>query len=137
MLTTHESTRERGQSLVELAISMPLLLLLMLGTIDMGRVFFDYIDMRNAAVEGATYGSRKPADTAGITAAVMAHGLPADSSVSVSTSGDCATPNGAGNISVTASRIWTPISLGVLQVIGKDVSWSFTINAKSTMRCLT
>src|SRR5262249_28164011 len=50
---------ERGQGLVEFAVAMPLLLLILLGTIDMGRVFFDYIEMRQAAVEGATYGARR------------------------------------------------------------------------------
>ncbi len=52
--------RSRGQSLAELAISLPLLLLMMLGTIDLGRAYFDYIEMRNGAFEGARYGSQNP-----------------------------------------------------------------------------
>jgi Flp pilus assembly protein TadG len=129
--------RERGQGIVEFAISMPFMLLILLGTIDMGRVFFDYIDMRQAAIEGATYGSRRPTDTAGITAAVKAHGLPADATITVATSGDCATPTGLGDVKVTASRVWTPISLDALKLVGADGDWSFTVNASSTMRCMT
>ena len=56
--------RETGQSIVELALTLPVLLLLLLGTVDVGRVFFDYIEMRNAVSEGATYASRHPTDTA-------------------------------------------------------------------------
>ena len=34
--------RRRGQSMVELALMMPLLALIMVGTLDMGRMFFYY-----------------------------------------------------------------------------------------------
>jgi Flp pilus assembly protein TadG len=129
--------RERGQGIVEFAISMPLMLLIMLGTIDTGRMFFDYIEMRQAAVEGATYGSRKPTDTAGISAAVIAHGIPADATVAVTSDVGCTTSNGVGDVKVTASRVWTPVSLDALNLIGAGVKWSFTMNASSTMRCMT
>jgi len=116
---------------------MPFMLLILLGTIDMGRVFFDYIDMRQAAIEGATYGSRRPTDTAGITAAVKAHGVPPDATIAVSTSGSCTTSKGVGDVKVTASRVWTPISLAALNLVGANGTWSFTVNASSTMRCMT
>lgn len=48
---------ENGQSLVELAISMMFLLLLVAGTIDLGRAFFTYIALRDAAQEGAAFAS--------------------------------------------------------------------------------
>ncbi len=70
-------SRGKGQSMVEMAIVMPLLCLIMLGTLDVGRVFFDYIQMRNAAMEGAIYGSRNPSDTPGITQRVTDHGVQA------------------------------------------------------------
>src|SRR6266542_3411699 len=59
---------QRGQGMVEFAISLPFLLLIMLGTIDMGRMFFDYVDLRSAAVEGAQWGSHNTADTCAISA---------------------------------------------------------------------
>jgi Flp pilus assembly protein TadG len=127
----------QGQSLVELAFAMPLLLLLLLGTIDMGRMFFDYIEMRNAAAEGATYGSRNPTDLAGITAVVTGHGIPADATVDVATSGDCTTRGGQGDITVTTSRVWTPVTLDALRLIGRDGTWSFRMQAHATMRCQT
>lgn len=51
---------ERGQSLVELAISFPVMLLLLLGTIDFGMALYSFIIIRDAAQEGALYGSFNP-----------------------------------------------------------------------------
>lgn len=48
---------EKGQSLVELAISIMFLLLLIAGIVDLGRAFFTYIALRDAAQEGAAYAS--------------------------------------------------------------------------------
>ena len=64
-------TRARGQALVELALITPVLLLLLLIAVDFGRLFFTYIQLNNAAREGAAYGAASPADTPGITAAVQ------------------------------------------------------------------
>jgi Flp pilus assembly protein TadG len=136
-MNARDKRRNRGQGLVEFSIALPCMLLIMLGAIDMGRMLFDYIEMRNAAVEGATYGAREPTDTGGIYAAVTSHGIPSDASIAVSTSGNCTTPNGTGDITVTTSRVWTPASLDALNIVGADVSWSFTMNASSTMRCMT
>lgn len=126
-----------GQSLVELAFALPLLLLILLGTIDMGRLYFDYIEMRNAAAEGATYGSRNPTDLAGITTAVREHGIPADAAIDVMTRGRCTTRGGQGEITVTTSRLWVPVTVNVLRVIGRDGIWSFRMQAHATMRCQT
>ncbi len=111
---TDRRRRSRGQSLVELALALPVLLLLLLGTIDLGRAFFDYIQMRNGAFEGARYGARLPGDTAGITAAVMTHGVPSDSNVSVSTTGDCTSVGGNCTVTVTVTRTFQPISTSFL-----------------------
>jgi Flp pilus assembly protein TadG len=52
--------RERGQSMVELAISITFLMVLLAGTIDLGHAFFVWQEMRDAAQEGASYGSICP-----------------------------------------------------------------------------
>ncbi len=52
--------RQRGQSMVELALVLPLLLLILLGIVDLGRVFNAYIAITNASREGALYGSFYP-----------------------------------------------------------------------------
>jgi Flp pilus assembly protein TadG len=50
----------RGQALVELALVMPLLLLLMVAALDFGRVFYSLITISNAAREGAIEASYDP-----------------------------------------------------------------------------
>jgi Flp pilus assembly protein TadG len=57
---------ERGQSLVELAVSLPVIILLLLGTIDFGMAIFSYSILRDAAQEGAFYGSFNPSNKAEI-----------------------------------------------------------------------
>ena len=52
----------RGQALVELALILPLMLLLLLGAIDVGRLFYTYVGMQNAAREGATFAMTPTAD---------------------------------------------------------------------------
>jgi Flp pilus assembly protein TadG len=57
---------ERGQSLIELAITLPILILLLLGTLDFGMAIFSYSMLRDAAQEGAFYGSFNPTNVAEI-----------------------------------------------------------------------
>lgn len=52
--------RSRGQSLVELALVTPLLLLLFAGAADLGRAFHAYVAIENAAKEGAFFGASVP-----------------------------------------------------------------------------
>lgn len=51
---------ERGQSLVELAAGMMVLLILLAGVVDLGRALFYYISMRDASEEALTYGMAFP-----------------------------------------------------------------------------
>jgi hypothetical protein len=51
---------ERGQSLVELAISIVILVYLLAGAVEFGLIFFQYVQLRDAAQEGALYGSTNP-----------------------------------------------------------------------------
>ena len=51
-----------AQALVEVAILLPMLLLLILGAMDFGRMFFTKIGLTNAAREGANYLTYYPED---------------------------------------------------------------------------
>jgi len=64
------TTSERGQSLVELAISLVLLLVLLSGAVEFGIAFFQFVQLRDAAQEGALYGSMNPSNCADILARV-------------------------------------------------------------------
>jgi Flp pilus assembly protein TadG len=61
-------TDRKGQSLVEVAIAMPLLLLILMGILDLGRAYFTYIALSDAAAEGAAYAAIHPENTAQIIA---------------------------------------------------------------------
>ena len=61
-----ERRGERGQSLVELAMSLTVILLLLAGAVDFSIAYFSFTAMQDAAQEGALYGSINPTDTAGI-----------------------------------------------------------------------
>ncbi len=65
------SRRTPAQALVELALVLPLLLFMTLMAIDFGRVYFSYIQVRNAAREGANFAANNPTDTAGILAVAV------------------------------------------------------------------
>ncbi len=113
--------KRRGQSLVELAFAMPLLLLLLLGTLDFGRLFFDYIQIRNAAREGAAYGARMPDDTTGIKDRVESHldnYLREGSDTTIPDpvkEGDCTTIGEECLITVYVQRRFRPIFTGFFQ----------------------
>ena len=65
---------DRGQALVELALIVPILIIIMLGVVDYGRVYFAYISVTNGARIGADYAAAGPseaADTAAIKAAAV------------------------------------------------------------------
>jgi Flp pilus assembly protein TadG len=44
---------KRGQALVELALALPLIIMLVMGTIEFGRLFHSYLLITNASREGA------------------------------------------------------------------------------------
>jgi Flp pilus assembly protein TadG len=61
-ITTHQPgrSRRRGQSVVEFALILPIMLFLIAGAVDIGRLFFAYVTIENAAKEGAFYGATNP-----------------------------------------------------------------------------
>ncbi|MDP1544829.1 MAG: TadE/TadG family type IV pilus assembly protein [Anaerolineales bacterium] len=75
---------ERGQSLVELAISLIVILMLLLGAVEFSLALFQYVTIRDAAQEGALYGSITPTDEAGM----KARAIDAASDVVQLTAGD-------------------------------------------------
>ncbi len=57
---------EAGQAVAEMALVLPLLLLVMAGCLDLGRAFSVWLTLANASREGARYGCVYPTDTNGI-----------------------------------------------------------------------
>ena len=122
---------ERGESLAETALLLPLLTLVLLGVIDFGRAYYLSIEVTNAAYAGASYGVQNSADitgmqnaatgdapdVAGITASASYGCVCSQSNASTSGVANCTSPptcNGAGNttvtyVTVTTSASYTPI----------------------------
>ncbi|NLE76638.1 MAG: pilus assembly protein [Chloroflexi bacterium] len=57
---TARTGSEKGQSLVEMAVAFPILLLILAAVIDAGRAIDAYITITNAVREGARYGAKYP-----------------------------------------------------------------------------
>jgi len=52
--------KEKGQAFVEFGLVLVLLLILLAGVVDLGRAFYVFIMLRDAAMEGIAYGSAFP-----------------------------------------------------------------------------
>ena len=139
-----DRARSRGQSLVELALVLPVLLLLVLAAVDLGRIFFARIAVTNAAREGAYEASYRGTFVANsgcsATNSVMCAILneaqssltiaPSDVSWSCSNAGGCA-PGGYGDrvtITVTGHfELLTPILSAFFG--GSNVTFSSSASA--------
>lgn len=64
--SSKNSRSEKGQSLLELAISLVLILTLLAGAVDFGLAFFSWVAIRDASQEGAIYGAVCPNSDAAI-----------------------------------------------------------------------
>lgn len=53
---------QRGNTLIEVGITLPILIILIVGTLDLGRAVYAQNVISNAAREGARYGTTPPID---------------------------------------------------------------------------
>src|SRR6187551_2894242 len=58
----HRTDSERGQTLVEFGLIIPIVLLIMLGLFDIGRVVFINNSLSDGARDGARHASTRPRD---------------------------------------------------------------------------
>ncbi len=103
---------ERGQSLAEFALTLVAVLTLLAGIVDVSRAFFVYMALRDAAQEGAIFGSLDPTNTSAIEARVRGTAQhPVDLSnitdvsvvISYPNGNSCASTTGSNGIQVTVS----------------------------------
>ena len=123
----HAIINERGQSLAEMALMMSFLLILLVGVVDLGRGFFVYLALRDAAQEGALYGSTDPTNNADIEARVrnsssllenLSADLNANTTVVITIVGSACT---GGGITVRVSYDNFPITMPFLgSIIGRQ-----------------
>jgi Flp pilus assembly protein TadG len=121
------TTGQRGQAIVEMALMVPLLLMIVMGAIDFGRAFFAYTSAANAAREGAVCASLRTSCPIGFLAAVEDEvGDTLEGGVTATMS-----PNPIGapgsTVTVTVSHDFTSITTAILS------ERTFPLRASATM----
>lgn len=120
------SDHARGQALVELALVLPLLLLMFMGLVDIGRIVFTYIALEDAVQEGALYASYEPVPASAIIARVRTSSNHAEVTGATVPAPVCTTSPAPGTVTVTASYnlpLLTPVGS---QLFGGSIQLSAT-----------
>ena len=132
---------DRGSAAVEFAIVIPVLLLLVLGTVEFGRVFFLQNSITNAArvgartmaIEASAANPNAVSDAKSQTAAAAVAPALTTTQVTVSTS------NGTSNCVVpaagTAVYVTVTIAYPVTQITGFLPVFPTALAAKASVRC--
>src|SRR5258707_5733990 len=101
---------ESGQALVETALTMPLLLFMLVGAVELGRVAYTRIEVANSAKAAVQYGAQNPGtadDTATMQTVAVAeaadYGLSLNTPIGVATSCSCAQAGSATSASCTST----------------------------------
>lgn len=64
--------KEKGQSLTEVALVLPVVLLILAGVLDLGRLYYVTVALTDAAGEGATYAAISPPTSPEVEAEIKA-----------------------------------------------------------------
>lgn len=107
MNTNSARRSQAGVALVEFALVTPLLMMVLLGLVEIGRLTYFTIEVGNAAHAGAEYGSLSAANalnSTGITSAVRADGQNSISSLTVSSNYVCGCWNGTAETPSTPTH---------------------------------
>lgn len=115
---------KRGQAMVELALVLPILIILVFGITEFGRIFHSYLLITNASREGARFGIVDPLDTTSIKGRVenvaASLGL-SDSQISISytrpDSTPTSTPKSGDSINVQVGCDVKLITPGVMKML--------------------
>ena len=131
-------SRERGAAMVETAITIPILLVLMVGIFEVGRAYEHWQVLTNAAREGARM-SITPSSTQSATTALirqyMAEGQLSESAAAavVVNTGASIDVNGTP-VSASAVTVDYPFEFIMLQPVVRLVAPSATVGGPITMR---
>jgi Flp pilus assembly protein TadG len=137
-MRSQRSRRERGAAAVEMALVLPVLVLLLGGIIDLGRAFMTQTILTNAAREGTRFAmistnlatDKTSIETRAKDAAGLDPTAKATASANLSTSG-CGANGFTGTLTVTVSSTFNWLFLNALP----GVSNPQTMTGKSTIGC--
>jgi Flp pilus assembly protein TadG len=127
-------SKERGQSLIEYALMVPLLFLLAINCLNFGVFLYEWIEVANAVRAGAQYAVMSGASAGGFTAATGTQiksiitadmaSLPGTPTVSICTNNNGTLTTLAGTCSTTTTPADPEAPLYVLATV--DVTYTFT-----------
>jgi Flp pilus assembly protein TadG len=118
----------RGQALTEVLIVMPLLLVLIMGAIDVGRLLFASVALEEAAQEGALFAAYQPADENPIRDRVLSS-TTSNEVEGATVTVDCVATPAPGTIEVTVEADYPLITPIVSSMLGSPVTLSATVIA--------
>ncbi len=133
---TTEQRDQAGSAAVELALILPLLLLLVSGIIDFGRMLNVQLTLSSAAREGARWAAlnqTSPSPAARAQAVATADGVTATVSVT-----GCSTPPAPNtNATVIATNAYSPITpiRAISTLLGGSFPATITLTGRGVMRC--
>lgn len=132
-------SRERGQSMVELALIMPLVLVLLFAIVDFGRAYSAWVTITNAAREGARYAITDPTNTNAITNRTLStagsYGSDGNLGVSVSCPSGCVSGKSVVVQTTYNLSLITPLVALVKLIPGTNsVPSTFTLTSSADMR---
>ncbi len=118
---------DAGSALVELAVVLPLLVLVMAGAIDFARVFYTGMELTNAARAGAQYGAYNPAQSGNIAGMkTAATGSVNITGVTATASRICQCATSAGTFSAATCTTTCPSGRHLVVTVTVTASRSFT-----------
>lgn len=131
MFRSQRGNRERGASLVEMAVVTPLFLLLVFGIIEAGWFFSQQVEIRNAAREGARiavvdYGSANATIAETCTRADLSG---SGAVVTIALSGSDTYGLGADSVSVTMSKNYQSLT-GFIGFFNQNMSSTATMRTE-------
>jgi Flp pilus assembly protein TadG len=139
---------DKGQAFVELALVLPIYLLLLVGAAEVGRIAFASIEVSNAARAGVSYGAQNHAtasDTAGIRTAATQDEIdltaiqPVVTLVCTCSSGTAITCANAATNCLSPNRIIESVQVQTYAVVSTlfnfpGIPSSFTLGGYAIMR---
>jgi Flp pilus assembly protein TadG len=136
---------DQGSSIVETALILPVLFLMLVVAVDLGRAYYVAIEVTSAAHAGALYGAQFSNDTVGMTTAAALDAPDVPTLKAVATYGcECAEGGGASPscATVPASCTYNVVNYAEVDtsvnyvpiLIYPGLPQSFTLTGKSIMR---
>lgn len=134
MLWFHDFRKtQRGQAVVEMALVLPILIMLIFGIIEFGRILNTYMIVTNLSREGARHGATGGTDVQII--AAVKNGTNSNqvnpNNLTVTITPSAAAPRARG--SSVGVRVSFPVDI-IAPVIGSVIGDPYTVISETTMR---